>query len=73
MDKYSIIKLKKQGKSNRTVADLLGINRKTVAKYWNGYVKENEKLQRCEVDVRNIQEEIVATPKYDSSNRKHRK
>lgn len=73
MDKYSIIKLKKQGKSNRTVAELLGINRKTVAKYWNGYVKKNEKLHSVEVDVKNIQEEIVSTPKYDSSNRKHRK
>jgi len=73
MDKYSIIKLKKQGKSNRTVADLLGINRKTVGKYWNAYLKENEKLQSSEADVKNIQEEIVSTPKYDSSNRKHRK
>jgi DNA-binding CsgD family transcriptional regulator len=34
MDKYSIIKLKEQGKSNRAVADLIGINRKTVARYW---------------------------------------
>lgn len=73
MDKYSIIKLKGQGKSNRAVADLLGINRKTVARYWNSYLKETEKLQIADADVKQIQEVIVSNPKYDSKNRSKRK
>lgn len=44
MDKHSIIKLKNEGYSNREVAKLLSINRKTVAKYWNEYVDCIEKL-----------------------------
>ena len=37
MDKQAIIRLKREGHSNRTVAEMLQINRKTVAKYWNEY------------------------------------
>lgn len=38
MDKHAIIRLKKEGHSNRKVAEMLHINRKTVAKYWNKYI-----------------------------------
>lgn len=40
MDKLSIIKLKEQGYSNRKVERILKINRKTVGKYWNEYLKK---------------------------------
>jgi len=73
MDKHSIIRLKKQGYSNRKVAGLLSINRKTVATYWNEYLAENEKLFDADNDTKQVQENIVSEPKYDSSNRKSRK
>ena len=44
MDKSAIIKLKKQGYSNRKVEKMLKINRKTIAKYWNESVENVQKL-----------------------------
>lgn len=35
MDKHTIIRLKLEGMSNREISKKLGVNRKTVAKYWN--------------------------------------
>ena len=46
MDKSSIIKLKEQGYSNRKVEKMLKINRKTIAKYWNEYQANIEKLNK---------------------------
>ena len=73
MDKHSIIKLKKLGNSNRKVADLLSINRKTVAKYWNQYLNENNKLFDDNNDIKQVQENIVSKPKYNTTQRKSRK
>lgn len=36
MDKHALIKLKQKGYSNRKAGEMLGMNRKTVAKYWMG-------------------------------------
>lgn len=72
-DKHSIIKLKTKGHSNRKTADLLGINRKTVARYWNDYLAENEKLSIPTSDIKQVQEDITSTPKYNSDNRQSRK
>ena len=38
MDKFGIIKLKEEGKSNRKVSKLLHVDRKTVAVYWKEYL-----------------------------------
>ncbi len=73
MDKYTIIKLKQKGKSNRTIAKELGINRKTVSKYWNNYLEETKKLTDADYDFKEVQENIVSAPSYDTSNRKYRK
>jgi len=73
IDKHSIIKLKTKGHSNRSVASLLGINRKTVARYWNEYVSSVKELENTCDDTKRVQEEITATPKYNSSTRKNRK
>jgi len=73
MDKHSIIKLKQEGYSNRNVAKMLHINRKTVAKYWNQYCKQLEALTAESTEINTIQEEICAEPTYDSSNRTWRK
>lgn len=75
MDKSSIIKLKEQGYSNRKVEKMLKINRKTIAKYWNEYQTNIEKLNNTkdDLEIKEIQEKIVAEPKYNSKNRVKRK
>jgi len=73
MDKYSIIKLKEQGHSSRQVARMLGINRKTVSKYWSEFTAQTELLAAPDSNKVEIQESIVAAPSYDSSTRKSRK
>lgn len=73
MDKYAIIKLKTKGVSNRQASKILGINRKTIAKYWNEYLAQTEELKSSEVDKKIIQEKICNEPTFDSSNRKARK
>lgn len=72
MDRYSVINLKEKGKSNREIAKELGIDRKTVAKYWNEYRAEVSKLdakELCTTELREQQERIVEAPKYDTSSR----
>lgn len=73
IDKHSIIKLKTKGHSNRSVASLLGINQKTVARYWNEYVSSVKELENTSDDKKKVQEEITAAPKYNSSTRKKQK
>lgn len=70
MDKHTIIRLKLEGDSNRTIAENLGINCKTVAKYWNEYKDLQLKLDEKDFDARIVQEKIAEKPKYDSFNRK---
>ena len=72
-DKHSIIKLKSKGHSNRKVASLLGINRKTVARYWNEHLSKTEGLASLNAETKQLQEEITSAPKYNSINRKSRK
>ncbi|WP_373485119.1 hypothetical protein [Acetobacterium malicum] len=52
---------------------MLGINRKTIGKYWNDYLKDMKQLENDECDLREIQEKIAATPEYDASRRQYRK
>ncbi len=40
MDVYEVLRLVKLGKSNRTIASVLGINRKTVGKH-RGWAEQN--------------------------------
>jgi len=70
MDKYTIIKLKQNGLSNRQVAKQLGMNRKTVGKYWNDYQAEINQLDKIGPQLKTVQEKIVSKPRYDASNRK---
>jgi hypothetical protein len=72
MDKHTIIKLKKEGHSNRTVAKLTRIDRKTIARYWNEYTRLSEELKNGG-DLQEIQEAITSEPKYNASTRKPRK
>ena len=75
LDISAILKLKEQGLSNRSIAKTLGINRKTVNKYWNEYKDNFQKLETTsnETDILKIQEDIVSKPKYNSESRIRRK
>lgn len=70
MDKFAIIRLKEQGDSSRKVAKQLGIDRKTVDKYYNEYKANLGKLDSEETNIKEIQERIISVPKYDSTNRR---
>lgn len=65
--------MKNQGYSNRKLSKMLGINRKTIAKYWNKHIKQINSLKNPNVDKKKIQEEIASEPSYDSSKRVFRK
>lgn len=73
MDKHTIIKLHQKGESNRSIAKLAGINRKTIGKYVNEYKKNLKSLKDVNEDHRDIQEKILAAPSYNTANRKNRK
>jgi DNA-binding CsgD family transcriptional regulator len=59
VDKHSIINLKKKGHSNRKIAKMLRINRKTVAKYWYDHVKQNAELLKENIDVFKLKNENI--------------
>lgn len=73
MDKYAIIKLKSKGHSNRAVARMAGINRKTVARYWDEYSGHLEMLNEPNATTTQVQEAMVAAPMYDATTRNPRK
>jgi transposase len=70
--KHAIIKLKEEGHSNRRVARLTGIHRKTVARYWDEHMDLMSALAMSG-DNRSNQEALVSEPLYDSSSRGPRK
>ena len=75
LDKAAIIRLKQEGLSNRGVARSLGIDKKTVNKYWNEYKENIQKLNETTdtTEISEIQEDITSAPKYNSENRVRRK
>ena len=58
MDKSAIIKLKEQGYSNRKIEKMLKIDRKTVARYWNEYKENMQKLKlaKDDLEIKEIQD-----------------
>ena len=75
VDISAMLKLKEKGLSNRSIAKTLGVDKKTVNKYWNIYKENLQKLGKAnnEKEILNIQEDIVSKPKYNSENRGRRK
>jgi len=73
MNKYTFVRLKLQGFSNREIARQLHVNRKTVDKYWKQYENEVVSLQDSHASLSEAQETIVSPPKYDTSKRKPNK
>ena len=71
LDKAAIIKLKQEGMSNRGISRTLGIDKKTVNKYWNEYKRNLRRLETTTdpTEIAKIQEEITSAPKYNSENR----
>lgn len=75
LDVSAMLKLKEKGLSNRAIAKILGVDKKTVNKYWNKYKDNLQKLGKAinEKEILEIQEDIVSCPKYNSENRTRRK
>jgi transposase len=75
LDISAILKLKEKGLSNRAIAKTLGIDKKTVNKYWNEYKSNFEKLETTNnsKEILAIQENIISKPKYNSESRVRRK
>lgn len=70
MDKHTVIRLKREGHSDRQVAKMTNMDRRTVGKYWKEYLDKQEEIEVATVDVSLLQEELLDEPEYDSSNRK---
>jgi transposase len=69
-----IIRRFRDGESISKIALETGVCRLTVRKYVESYEKEKEKIQcKKNHDDREIIEEIIKIPQYDTSNRKNRK
>lgn len=73
IDKYTLIKLKENNYSNREVASVMGIDRKTVGSYWSDYLSKVSDLGVKENDIHLVQRQIVESKTYDSTNRKRKK
>ena len=69
VDKLQIIRLKEEGNSNREVARRMGIDRKTVSRYWKKYEQDKLELGKANININEVQERIVAPPKYKVGNR----
>jgi hypothetical protein len=80
MDKATIIRLKKGGMPTRKVARELGLDRKTVSRYWAEHLRLRSQLEdgsgnggNSKAAIRATQEAITAKPGYNSSGRGARK
>ena len=74
MEKHTIIKLKMEGYSNRQIAKMCNVNRKTIARYWEEYVKQQTLLDSADSDtILAIQEAICSPPTYRTDTRKPRR
>ncbi len=72
-----LIMFLRDGKSQRSIERETGISRTTISKYIKEYEEQKRKLLAANpeavVDIRELTDSIVASPKYDSSGRKKRK
>ena len=74
MKKYEIISLKLKGWSDSKIQREFNVSRNTVRKYWKDYQEKLNKLLDTDpdIDTRQVIEELVSDPQYDTSNRKYR-
>lgn len=71
MQMYFIIKLKKEGWSDRRISLEYHVSRNTIRKYWNKYLEKERLLlnHSKECDLKEVVEQLLEDPKYDTSNR----
>lgn len=72
MDKCTIIRLIESGRSQRSIAKELAMNRRTVAKYWEEYLQTKAQIILDPTDPIK-KETLTAKPTYNSANRTPRK
>ena len=72
IDKYLLLRRKKEGKTNEEVANELKVSRNTVSKYWNQYKNLLDQVESCSTDeeARKLLEQLSNESKYDTSSRK---
>ena len=73
--RYEVITRRIQGKSERKVAEELGMSRNTVRKYWKDYLHTLNKLNEAQTESQRLEltKSLVDGPTYDCSTRKCRK
>lgn len=72
LDKLTIIRLKETVRSNRSIAEEFGIDRKTVGIYWNHHLDNLTQLKSSPNDLA-YKDQLVCPPMYDVSTRRPRK
>ena len=73
MDQGKVIGMKLAGMTNRAIHREHGYDRKKISEVWNEYNAAHARMKDPEADIKAIQEEMYAEPKYDISKRKKRK
>ncbi len=66
MDKLTIIRLLEGGRSQRSVAKELGLNRKTVGRYWRQYQAAQRLLEQDPANPIK-KEQLTAPPTYQTN------
>ena len=67
MQKYEIIRLKKEGWSDNKISKTFGVSRNTIQKYWRSYRSHLEELLKLDpnVDTHKVIETLIDDPVYD--------
>ena len=73
LDKGKVIGMKLAGVSNREIHRTCGYDRVKISQVWSEYNASLAKMNAPNADIKAIQEEMYAEPKYDTSKRTKRK
>ena len=75
MQKYEIIRLKKEGWNDNKIFKTFGVSRNTIPKYERSYCSNLDELLKLDpnVDTHKIIETLIDDPSYNSSRRTARK
>ena len=75
MNKGAIISLRSEGYSFRQIHRITGVDRKTASKYWNEYIRNEQRLAEAKdhKETLEIQEAMTGKPKYNTGERARKK